>query len=301
MSILIDKNTKVLIQGITGREASKVSGEMQAYGTAISAGVTPGKGGQDVNGVPVYDTVKEALANHDINASIIYVPPFAAKDACLEAMANGIKLLNVITERMPIIDTAIVLAEAAKNGVTIVGPTSVGIINPGQCKLGPIGGNNPDRIFAKGNIAVISKSGSMTNETSWLIRQAGYGQSIAMGIGGDVLAGFSFPDALLALEGDDETKAIVLFGELGGTYEEQAAELIKQKKVTKPVVAFVAGMFADYLPPSMQLGHAGAIIEGSTGSPQAKKTALAKAGALVADAHHEIVELLQTVVKPQVN
>ncbi len=297
MSILIDKNTRVLIQGITGREASKVSGEMQAYGTKILAGVTPGKGGQDVNGVPVYDTVKEALQNHqDINASIIYVPPFAAKDACLEAMANGIKLLNVITERMPIIDTAFVLAEARKQGVTIVGPTSVGIINPGQCKLGPIGGNNPERIFAKGNIAVISKSGSMTNETSWLIRQAGYGQSIAMGIGGDVLAGFAFPDALLALEEDDETKAIVLFGELGGTYEEQAAELIKQKKVTKPVVAFVAGMFADYLPPSMQLGHAGAIIEGSTGSPQAKKKALSEAGALVADAHHEIVEKLKEVI-----
>ncbi len=299
MSILIDKNTKVLIQGITGREASKVSGEMQSYGTKILAGVTPGKGGQDVNGVPVYNTVKEARANNDgINASIIYVPPFAAKDACLEAMANGIKLLNVITERIPILDTSIILAEAKKQNAAIVGPTSVGIINPRECKLGPIGGNNPDRIFAKGNIAVISKSGSMTNETSWLIRQAGYGQSIAMGIGGDVLAGFAFPDALLALENDNETKAIVLFGELGGTYEEQAAELIKQKKVTKPVVAFIAGMFADYLPKSMQLGHAGAIIEGSTGSPQAKKKALTDAGALVADAHHEIVELLKTVIKP---
>ncbi|MFH1247132.1 MAG: succinate--CoA ligase subunit alpha [Candidatus Micrarchaeota archaeon] len=299
MSILINKNTKVLIQGITGREASKVCGEMQAYGTKVLAGVTPGKGGQEVNGVPVYNTVKEALANNNgINASVVYVPPFAAKDACLEAMANGIKLLNVITERIPILDTSIILAEAKKQNAIVVGPTSVGIINPGECKLGPIGGNNPDRIFKKGNVAVVSKSGSMTNETSWLLRQAGYGQSIAMGIGGDVLAGFAFPDALLALENDKETKAIVLFGELGGTYEEQAAEIIKQKKVTKPVVAFVAGMFADYLPKSMQLGHAGAIIEGSTGSPQAKKTALANAGVLVADAHHEIVDLLKTVVKP---
>lgn len=299
MSILINKNTKVVIQGITGREASKVSGEMQAYGTKILAGVTPGKGGQDVNGVPVYDTLKEAIANHPgINASLIYVPPFAAKDACLEAIGNGIKLLDVITERIPIIDTAVILAEAKKQNVTVVGPTSVGIITPGECKLGPIGGNNPDRIFKKGNIGVVSKSGSMTNETSWLLRQAGYGQSTAMGIGGDVLAGLPFPDALLLFEDDPETKAIVMFGELGGTYEEQAAELIKQKKITKPVVAFVAGMFADHLPPSMQLGHAGAIIEGSTGSPQAKKKALADAGALVADAHHEIVELLQTVVKP---
>ncbi len=299
MSILINKNTKVVIQGITGREASKVSGEMQAYGTKILAGVTPGKGGQDVNGVPVYDTLKEALQNHsDINASLIYVPPFAAKDACLEAMVNGVKLLDVITERIPIIDTAVILAEAKKQNVTVVGPTSVGIITPGECKLGPIGGNNPDRIFKKGNIGVVSKSGSMTNETSWLLRQAGYGQSTAMGIGGDVLAGLPFPDALLLFEADPKTKAIVMFGELGGTYEEQAAELIKQKKITKPVVAFVAGMFADYLPPSMQLGHAGAIIEGSTGSPQAKKKALADAGALVADAHHEIVELLKTVVTP---
>ncbi len=299
MSILINKNTKVVIQGITGREASKVSGEMQAYGTNILAGVTPGKGGQDVNGVPVYDTLKEAIANHQgINTSLIYVPPFAAKDACLEAIANGIKLLDVITERIPIIDTAVILAEAKKHNATVVGPTSVGIITPGECKLGPIGGNNPDRIFKRGNIGVVSKSGSMTNETSWLLRQAGYGQSTAMGIGGDVLAGLPFPDALLLFEDDPETKAIVMFGELGGTYEEQAAELIKQKRITKPVVAFVAGMFADYLPPSMQLGHAGAIIEGSTGSPQAKKKALADAGALVADAHHEIVELLQTVVKP---
>ena len=299
MSILINKNTKVVIQGITGREASKVAGEMQAYGTNILAGVTPGKGGQDVNGVPVYDTLKEAIANHqDINTSLIYVPPFAAKDACLEAMANGVKLLDVITERIPIIDAAVILAEAKKQNVTVVGPTSVGIITPGECKLGPIGGNNPDRIFKRGNIGVVSKSGSMTNETSWLLRQAGYGQSTAMGIGGDVLAGLPFPDALLLFEDDPETKAIVMFGELGGTYEEQAAELIKQKRITKPVIAFVAGMFADYLPPSMQLGHAGAIIEGSTGSPQAKKKALAEAGALVADAHHEIVELLKTVVKP---
>lgn len=297
MSILINKNTKVLIQGITGREAAKVSEEMKTYGTKILAGVTPGKGGQEVNGVPVYDTVKEALANHNrINASLIYVPPFAAKDACLEAIANNIKLLDVITERIPVYDTAIVLAEAKKQGATVVGPTSVGIITPGECKLGPIGGNNPDRIFKKGSIGVVSKSGSMTNETSWLLRQAGYGQSTAMGIGGDVLAGTPFPDALLLFEKDPETKAIVMFGELGGTYEEQAAELIKQKKITKPVVAFVAGLFADHLPKSMQLGHAGAIIEGSSGSPQAKKTALAKAGALVADSHHEIIDKLKEVL-----
>ncbi|MFH0713132.1 MAG: succinate--CoA ligase subunit alpha [Candidatus Micrarchaeota archaeon] len=297
MSILVNKNTKVLIQGITGREAAKVSEEMKAYGTKILAGVTPGKGGQEVSGIPVYDTVKEALANHSgINASVVYVPPFAARDACLEAMANGIKLIDVITERMPIFDTSIVIAEAVRCKARIVGPTSVGIITPGECKLGPIGGNNPDRIYARGNIGVVSKSGSMTNETSWLLRQAGYGQSTAVGIGGDVLAGTPFPDALQLFENDKETKAIVMFGELGGTYEEQAAELIKKKIITKPVVAFVAGLFADYLPKNMQLGHAGAIIQGSTGSPQAKKKALADAGALVAEAHHEIVEKLKEVL-----
>ena len=299
MSILVNKKTKVLIQGITGREATKVSEEMQTYGTKILAGVTPGKGGQEVNGIPVYDTVREALGNHnDINTSLIYVPPLAAKDACLEAMANGVKLLDVITERIPVYDASVIINQAKKQNVRVVGPTSVGIITPGECKLGPIGGNNPDRIYAKGNIGVVSKSGSMTNETSWLLRQAGYGQSTALGIGGDVLAGTPFPDALLMFENDPATKAIVMFGELGGTYEEQAAELVKEKKITKPVVAFIAGLFADHLPKNMQLGHAGAIIEGSTGSPQAKKKALRDAGALVAEAHHEIVELLKTVVKP---
>jgi len=297
MSILVNKNTKVLIQGITGREASKVSQEMLNYGTKVLAGVTPGKGGQEVNGVPVYDTVAEALQNHqDINTCLTYVPPFAAKDAVLEALHYGVKLIDVITERVPVLDVSVMLTAAKKAKATIVGPTSVGIITPGESKVGPIGGDNPGRIFAKGNIGVVSKSGSMTNETSWLLRQAGYGQSTALGIGGDVLAGLPFPDALLLFENDPETKAIVLFGELGGTYEEQAAELIKSKQVTKPVVAFIAGRFADYLPPSMQLGHAGAIIEGGTGSPQGKMKALSDAGALVADAHHEITELLKQVL-----
>lgn len=298
--MLIDEKTRVLIQGITGREASKVCEEMQSYGTKVVAGVTPGKGGQEVLGVPVYDTVKEALKAHpEINATVVYTPPFASRDAALEAIEAGIPLVNIITERIPVLDTAKVLHKAKEKGIKVVGPTSVGIINPGKCKLGPIGGNNPDRVFAKGNIAVISKSGSMTNETSWLIRQAGFGQSIAMGVGGDLLAGYAFPDALLDLEKDKETEAIVLFGELGGSYEEQAAELIKSKKVTKPVIAFIAGTSADHMPQGMQLGHAGAIIQGGTGSPAAKIKALRDAGALVADFHHEVPDLLKKVVKPK--
>jgi succinyl-CoA synthetase alpha subunit len=299
------------VQGITGREASKVTAEMKAYGTKVEAGVTPGKGGQEVEGVPVYDTVAEAVHAHPkINASVVYVPPFAVLDASLEALHHDIRLLDVVTERVPTLDTtklvskvrALNMAEKldagdpTQNAFRVVGPTSVGILNPDTCKLGPIGGNNPQRVFTKGEIGVVSKSGSMTNETSWLLRQAGYGQSTALGIGGDVVTGSSFLEILELFERDAQTKAMVLFGELGGGYEEQAAQAIAEKKITKPVVAFVAGTFADHLPKSMTLGHAGAIIEGNVGSPQGKIDALRKAGALVANIHSDIPELLKEVL-----
>jgi succinyl-CoA synthetase alpha subunit len=296
MSIFVDKDTKVLVQGITGREASEKVPEMMEYGTSVVAGVTPGKGGQEVAGVPVYDTVREALREHpDIDASLVYVPPFAAKDAAFEALENGIPLLNIITERIPTRDAWKINEKAEELGATVVGPTSVGIITPGECKLGPIGGNEPEKVYEPGKVGVISKSGGMTTETSWVVRQAGYGISTAAGLGGDVIAGTSFADALRLFEEDPETEAVVMFGELGGTYEEKAAEALENGEFTKPLVTFIAGRFTENLP-GKKYGHAGAIIRGSRGTPSGKVKALEDAGAHVVDVHHEIGEKLEELL-----
>jgi succinyl-CoA synthetase alpha subunit len=297
MSILVDEDTKVVVQGITGREASEKLPEMLEYGTDVVAGVTPGKGGLEVEGVPVYDTVKEALRNHpEINTSLVYVPPFAAKEACMEAMENGIKTLNVITERIPTKDAWKINRKAEELGATVVGPTSVGVISPGKCKLGPIGGNEPGKVYREGRVGVISKSGGMTTETSWVVRQAGFGVSTAAGLGGDVIAGTAFADALEMFEEDDQTEAVVMFGELGGTYEEQAAEMVANGEFSKPLVAFVAGKFAERLP-ERNYGHAGAVIRGDRGKPSEKEKALRNAGANVVDQHHEIGDKLEEVLE----
>lgn len=296
MSILIDEDTKVVVQGITGREASEKVPEMIEYGTDVVAGVTPGKEGEEVAGVPVYDTMQRALERHpEINTSLVYVPPFAAKDAAMEAMQNGIKLLNIITERIPTKDAWKIHEKAEKEGVTVVGPTSVGIITPGEAKLGPIGGNEPEKVYKPGKVGVISKSGGMTTETSWVIRQAGYGISTAAGLGGDVIAGTTFEDALKMFEEDDQTEAVVMYGELGGTYEEKAAELLEAGEFTKPLIAFIAGKFTEDLP-SKKYGHAGAIIRGERGTPSGKEEALRDAGAHVVEVHHEIADKLEEIL-----
>ncbi len=296
MSILVDENTKVLVQGITGREASEKVPEMIEYGTEVIAGVTPGKGGQKVEGVPVYDTVAEALSQHpEINTSLIYVPPFAAKDAILEALENGIKTLNVITERIPTRDAWKIYQEVQKHDASLVGPTSVGIITPEETKLGPIGGNEPEKVYKSGKVGIISKSGGMTTETAWVVRQAGYGVSTAAGLGGDVIAGTTFEDALKMFEEDDQTEAVVMYGELGGTYEEKAAELLENNGFTKPLIAFIAGNFTEDMP-SRQYGHAGAVIRGNRGKPSHKKKKLAEAGAHVVDVHHEIGDKLNQLL-----
>jgi len=294
MSILIDEETKVLVQGITGREASEKVPEMIKYGTEIIAGVTPGKQGEEVAGVPVYDTVQEALEKHsEINASIIYVPPFAAKDAALEAINNDIKLLNIITENIPVKDVWKIHKEAEKQNTTIIGPTSVGIINPHtKTKLGPIGGSEPEKSYKKGCIGIVSKSGGMTTETAHILKQKGYGVSTAVDIGGDRIACTTYKEILQMFQQDSQTDAVVMYGELGGTYEEQAAELLKQNKFTKPLIAFIAGEFTEDLP-SKQYGHAGAIIRGEKDKPSKKKQALEKAGAHVVNLHHEIPEKLK--------
>ena len=295
MSIFVDEDTKVLVQGITGREASEKVPEMLDYGTDIVAGVTPGKGGQEVHGVPVYDTVKEALEQHpDINASIVYVPPRFAKDAAFEALDAGIPFLNIITEHIPVKDTRDIHRKAQEKDAKIVGPTSVGIISPGETKLGPIGGSDPEKMYRPGKIGIVSKSGGMTTETAHVIKQSGFGVSTAMGIGGDIIAGTDFVDALKAFEEDPETKAVVMFGELGGRSELKTAEFIEEE-MSKPVIAFIAGRFTEDLP-SKQYGHAGAIIRAKEERPSYKKKKLRESGAYVVDMHHEIGEKLEEIL-----
>ena len=292
MSIYVDEDTKVLVQGITGREASEKVPEMLDYGADVVAGVTPGKGGQEVHGVPVYDTVKEALEQHpEINASIVYVPPRFAKNAAFEALDAGIPFLNIITEHIPVRDTWEIHRKAEENDAKIVGPTSVGIISPGKTKLGPIGGSDPEKMYRPGKIGIVSKSGGMTTETAHVIMHSGFGVSTAMGIGGDIIAGTDFRDALKAFEEDPETDAVVMFGELGGRSELKAAEFIEEE-MSKPVVAFIAGRFTENLP-SKQYGHAGAIIRAEENRPRYKKKRLEEAGAHVVDMHHEIGKKLE--------
>ena len=215
MSILVNEKTKVLVQGITGKEGSKVALQMQNYGTKVLAGVTPGKGGLEVHGIPVYNTISEALENHPgINTSFIAVPNFACFGAMEEAIKNKISLINVLTEHIPIQDTAKAIVLAHESGVRIVGPSSIGIISPGIGKVGSIGGDDPRGVFRKGSVGVMSKSGGMASEVSWILTQAGMGQSTVIGIGGDILEGTTFADLLLEFEKDEQTKEIVIFGEI---------------------------------------------------------------------------------------
>lgn len=294
MAILVTDKTKVLIQGITGKEGSKVALQMQNYGTKVLAGVTPGKGGQEVHGIPVYNSIKEAMDAHPgINTSFIAVPNFACFGAMEEAIKNNISLINVLTEHVPIQDTAKAIAMAKSAGVRIVGPSSIGIISPGVGKVGSIGGDDPRGVFRKGNIGVISKSGGMASEVSWILTKNGMGQSTVIGIGGDILVGSTFTDLMEEFEKDEQTKAVVIFGEIGGTYEEEAAEMVKSGKFTKPVVAFVSGLFAETLPQGTKLGHAGAIIYGDKGSYKSKINALKEAGVKLAKTPDEIPQLLK--------
>ncbi|OGE37558.1 succinate--CoA ligase subunit alpha [Candidatus Daviesbacteria bacterium RIFCSPHIGHO2_02_FULL_39_8] len=305
MAILVTEKTKILVQGITGKEGSKVALQMQNYGTKVLAGVTPGKGGQEVHGVPVYNTVAEALENHPgINTSFVAVPNFTAFGAIKEAVEAQIALINILTEHIPIQDTAKAIALAKEAGVRIVGPSSIGIISPGIGKVGSIGGDDPRGVFRKGSVGVISKSGGMASEVSWILTQTGMGQSTVIGIGGDILEGSSFVDLLEEFEKDPQTESVVIFGEIGGTYEEEAAEFIKSgnpstrsarsgPRFTKPVVAFISGLFAETLPQGTKLGHAGAIVYGEKGSYKSKIKALEEAGVKIAKTPDEIPELLK--------
>jgi len=297
VAILATKDSRIVIQGITGREASMVTKHSLAYGTKILAGVTPGKEGQDIEGIPVYDTLKRASQKHDLNTSVISVPPAFAYDAVMEAIGNGIKLILIVTERIPRHDVAKFLATAKQTNCTIVGPNSVGILSPAEkVKLGPIGGDNVSRCFIPGEVGVISRSGGMTAESSWMVKRAGFGVSTSVSIGGDPLIGSPPQTVLSMFEKDMQTKAVVMFGEPGTTYEEDVANFVKGGGFTKPLIAYIAGRFVEDMPEGTVFGHAASIIEGGIGKPSNKMTELEKAGAHVAKKFNDIIEILQQVL-----
>ena len=278
---------------------------MLDYGTDVVGGVRPGKGGEEVLGKPVFNTVKEAVAyataethcnasQQDI-ISTIYVPPFAAKAAILEAIDAGVTQINTIVERIPIKDTAYCLAVAKERGARIIGPSSLGYIAPGVGRLGVVGGpkSQADEIYTPGSVGIISRSGGMTNEVAWQIRKAGMGQSAAVHVGGDLLMGTTYADLLRLFEADDQTKAVVVFGEHGGSYEFEIVEMIEASEFTKPLVIYVGGKFANTFPEGMNIGHAGAIVERGKGAAE-KEAALRTVGAHVAEDYEQIA----TLVKP---
>ncbi|MER3443828.1 MAG: succinate--CoA ligase subunit alpha [Meiothermus sp.] len=286
MSILVNKNTQVLVQGITGREGAFHTEQMIKAGTQVVAGMTPGKGGQTAQGIPVYDTVKEAANHHPIDASIIFVPAPGAADAALEAAHAGIPLVVLITEGIPTMDMVKAVAEIkAMGNVRLIGGNCPGLITPGECKLGIM----PANVFKRGRVGLISRSGTVTYETAKALSDAGYGISTCIGIGGDPIIGTTFKDLLPMFNDDPETEAVVVCGEIGGSDEEDAAEYIKAH-MKKPVVGFIGGRSA---PKGKKMGHAGAIIMGNVGTPESKLAAFAAAGVPVADTIDEIVELVR--------
>jgi succinyl-CoA synthetase alpha subunit len=298
MSILINKNTKVLIQGITGAEGSRACREMIEYGTKILAGVRPGASGEFVEGVPVYDTVEEALKHYpQINTSLIIVPAKNVKDAALESIFAGVPLINILTEYVPPIDSSIIVAWARKYKTRIVGPSSIGIISPGKSKVGSIGSAEIRHVFKKGSIGVISKSGGMTAELAVVLGKEGLGESTVVGIGADTICGSDFVDILELFEKDKQTKAVVIFGEVGGVSEERVAEYVKKKKIKKPIVALIGGKFTHLLPSGTVLGHAGAIVSHGKGGYNSKIKALKESGIVLAQTPEEIPFLLKKMLQ----
>lgn len=287
MSILLDNTTRVIVQGITGREGQYHTRNMKAAGTNIVGGVTPGRGGQAVEGVPVFDTVPQAKKVTDANATCIFVPPPGAADAIMEAAAAGIKLIVCITEGIPVIDMTRAMLVVREYGATLIGPNCPGMCTPGKGKIGII----PYQIFTPGPVGFISRSGTLTYEVVALLTEAGLGQSTCIGIGGDPIIGSTFIDHLRLFEKDPETKVVVICGEIGGSDEEDGAEYIKS--MSKPVVSFVSGRTA---PAGKRMGHAGAIISGNTGTAQGKVAALQAAKVPVADTIFEIPGLVKHVL-----
>jgi len=289
MSILVDRNTKVVVQGITGKEGQFHTRQCIEYGTRVVAGVTPGKGGQKMDDVPVFNTVAEAVDATGANTSMIFVPPVFAPDAVLEAAAAGLQLAVVITDGIPAMEMVRVLAQIADSELRVIGPNCPGAISPGQAKVGIM----PGHIHQPGRVGVISRSGTLTYEVVAQLTAAGIGQSTCIGIGGDMLIGTDFIDCLALFEQDDETDAVMMIGEIGGEAEERAAQFIKQN-MQKPVAAFIAGLSA---PPGKRMGHAGAIISGGKGTAKAKLEALKAANVAVVENPAKIGQTMFNVLQ----
>jgi succinyl-CoA synthetase alpha subunit len=285
MAILIDEASRVLVQGITGREGAFHAGRMRAAGTNVVAGTSPGKGGQDVDGVPVFDSVAAAVDRTGADVAVLFVPARFARDAMLEAADAGVRLIVCVTEGIPVRDMAEVTAHLARRGSLLVGPNGPGLITPGRCSAGIM----PADVFMPGHVGLVSRSGTLTYEVVNELTLADLGQSTVVGMGGDPLHGLGFLECLERYEADDSTEAVVLIGEIGGDDEERAAAFVNEK-MTKPVVAYIAGFGA---PPGKRMGHAGAIVDGSSGTAADKKAALEAAGIPVASAPADVVLLLR--------
>ena len=285
--IILDKNTKCAVQGVTGKQGSFHTEQMIKYGTNIVAGTSPGKGGQEINGVPIYNSIAEIKEDVDVNASIIFVPAPFAKDAAFEAISQ-LDLAVIITEHIPVHDAMEIVAYAEKNDTTLIGPNTPGLISPGVGKLGIM----PTHIFRPGNIGIVSRSGTLTYEVASQITNAGMGQSTCLGIGGDPVVGMNFSSVLQRFEEDKDTDFMVMIGEIGGTAEEKAAAFIAEN-IEKPVIAYIAGVTA---PPGKRMGHAGAIIDGESGTAASKIKALESAGVTVAKRPSEIAGIIKDMI-----
>ena len=296
MAIILDENTTVVVQGMTGREGSLRTKYMQDYGTKVVAGVTPGKGGMEVHGIPVYNTVKEAIRAHGtIDASVTFIPGPALKGAVYEAIDAGIKFVCSPVERIPVHDVIDMVSYARKNDVRLLGPGSLGMITPGKAVVGWLGGSVDwaSMLFDPGSIGVISRSGGQSGTVPWALKVAGLGISTALHIGTEPVLGLTMADVLKEFEKDDQTKAVAVFGEIGGTLEEEAAEAVANGEFTKPLVVFIAGAWA---PEGMRFSHASSIVEKGRGTAQGKMKALTEAGAYVVDSPEEIAPKIKELI-----
>lgn len=297
MAILANRDTKVMVQGITGREAASFTKDMQEYGTKVVSGVTPGKKGQSVYSVPVFDTVAQAMAHEAADAAIISVPPLMVKEAALESLMNGVKLLVIVTERVPRRDTVELLELARQKQATVIGPNTLGLISPGMVKLGMAGGPLEDvkKAYMPGKVGIASRSGGMTTEIANLLTTHGIGQSTCISVGGDPVVGSNFLDLAERFDQDPDTEAMVIFSEPGGVIEEKLAQWVVDNQVGMPIIAFIAGRFVDDMP-GMRFGHAATIVEGEKGSTKSKIKVLEAAGIKVAHAFSDIVTILREVL-----
>ena len=296
MSILLDENTRVIVQGMTGREGSLRTAFMKGYGTQVVAGVTPGRGGEEVHGLPVYNTVLEAIKNEGmVDATVTFIPGPALKSAVYEAIDAGIKFVVSPVERIPVHDVIAMVNYAIKNDAKILGPGSLGIISPGKAAMGWLGGSVDwaQKLFNPGPVGVISRSGGQSGTVPWALKVAGLGISTAMHIGTEPVLGLTMADVLKQFEQDDQTKAVAIFGEIGGTLEEEAAEAVANRDSTKPLVVFIAGAWA---PEGMRFSHASSIVERGRGTAQGKIEALTDAGAYVVDSPEEIAPKIKELI-----